>query len=103
MRVDNVYVMTRVGDIETVVQVRPGETHDIPSLVGAHVAEVIHEPYVTNYFIDLIRYTLATGFASRVLIPVRLANRDECRTVIIEKQKHTDRVLVFAQPAGCCE
>ena len=97
-RIDNVYVVTRTGMVEKVVQVRTGETHDIPSLKGIHIAEAIHDPLVTNHVVNQIRRTLDTGWPTEVLFPVRLTDIIELRIATIEKMS-TDRVLMFVHPA----
>lgn len=99
---DNVYIITSGGTIETVVQVRSGEKEDVPSLVGAHVAEVIHDPFATNHFINQVRRTLTTGWPTEVVIPIRLTDKEALRLTTIEKAG-ADRVLVFVRPVGSGE
>lgn len=96
--VDNVYLVSRDGYIQDVVQTRPGDPHDITALIGTHLAETIHDPYVTNHLMTQIHHTLFTSWPGETLIPVRITDALLYRIVTIEKTDG-DHVTLFIRPA----
>lgn len=97
-KTDNIYVVNKAGIIEKIIQRRHGEHLDISSFKGAHIAESINDPLVSNYLIDQLRYVIVTGWPVDVMVAVYLTGKQVLRIATIEKLS-SDRVLVFVHPA----